>query len=145
MATETEELRLHAHRLHARTKASGEQKKSHERAKKMKRLLLAAAFACIASAAHAQGWGNPWEEADGRDRIYIPLTSVACGLGKDVQRFMIWLPYDTAANKSLDFYRLTPQLPAMPLKGKITIKEGDKFPEIFLDGKKCERWPGGEQ
>jgi hypothetical protein len=111
----------------------------------MKRFLLAAAFACIASAAHAQGWGNPWEEADGKDRIYIPLTSVACGLGKDVQRFMIWLPYDTAANKSLDFYRLTPQLPAMPLKGKITIKEGDKFPEIFLDGKKCERWPGGEQ
>jgi hypothetical protein len=101
----------------------------------------------VGASAQAQGWANPWSEEDGPDRMYMALTKVACGLGKDVQRFVVWLPFDTKTNQTLDFYRLTPQLPAVPLKGaKFELKPGNNgIPEVFLDGKKCERWPGGEQ
>jgi hypothetical protein len=52
-------------------------------------LLLAgvAALSVLNASATQADWGNPWEEADGPDRIYILLRTVACGLGKDVQRF----------------------------------------------------------
>jgi hypothetical protein len=129
--------------------------------RKPHKLLLAAVLACVASAASAQTpqyetaedrarmlkeWGNPSRGDDPADRLYLLLKTVACGLGESVQRFAIWLPYDQATNKTLDFYRVTPQLPAVPFKGKIEIKEGNgKFPDVFLDGQKCERWPGQGQ
>jgi hypothetical protein len=105
----------------------------------MKKIFLTgiAALSVLASAAHAD-WGNPWEEADGPNRIYILLRTVACGLGEDVQRFAIWQPYDLAAKKTLDFYRVTPELPPKPLKGKATFIDG----QLAIDGEKCVEWPG---
>jgi hypothetical protein len=82
---------------------------------------------------------SPWTEADGKDVVFIALKKVACGTGENVQRFAVWLPYNTAAKKQLDFYRITPLFDA-PVTGKITMVNG----EVFLDGKKCVDWPGPE-
>jgi len=78
----------------------------------MRKVLLTGVVALLLATgtAHAEAvWSNPWEEADEPDRIYFLLRTVACGLGKDVQRFAIWPPYDLAAKKTLDFYRVTYQ------------------------------------
>jgi hypothetical protein len=105
----------------------------------MKKLLLTGIAALFLATGTARAdWGNPWEQADGPDRIYILLRTVACGFGKDVQRFAIWQPYDRAAKKTLDFYRITPQLPPKPLKGKATFIDG----QLAIDGEKCVEWPG---
>jgi hypothetical protein len=48
---------------------------------------------------------SPWTEADGKDVVFIALKKVACGTGENVQRFAVWLPYNTAAKRQLDFYR----------------------------------------
>jgi hypothetical protein len=53
------------------------------------------------SAVHA---ASPWTEADGENTIFFAWKNVTCG----TVRYTVWIPYDLAAKKSLDFYRVTP-------------------------------------
>jgi hypothetical protein len=67
------------------------------------RTLLAgiAALLMATSAVHA---ASPWTEADGENTIFFAWKNVTCG----TVRYTVWIPYDLAAKKSLDFYRVTP-------------------------------------
>jgi hypothetical protein len=95
----------------------------------MKKLLLAGIavlsmlYASIAAAV------SPWTEADGENTIFLAWKNVTCG----TVRYTVWIPYDLAAKKTLDFYRITPTSDTPITTGKITMAGAD----VFLDGKRC--------
>jgi hypothetical protein len=92
----------------------------------MKPFLLATAFVLtLSTAAHT---ASPWTEADGEDTIFIAWKGVTCGAVK----YTVWLPYNLAAKKTLDFYRITPTSDT-PITGKITMAGED----VFLNGERC--------
>jgi hypothetical protein len=92
---------------------------------KMKYAIAIAALMLWATSASA---GSPWTEADGEDVVFFALKKVICS---DSVTYIVWVPYNTALNKQLDFLRITSDADA-PIKG-ITLSGNN----VLLNGVRC--------
>jgi hypothetical protein len=95
----------------------------------MKKALLAGIAALSVLSASIAAAVSHWTEADGENTIFLAWKNVTCG----TVRYTVWIPYDLAAKKTLDFYRITPTSDTPITTGKITMAGAD----VFLDGKRC--------
>jgi hypothetical protein len=94
----------------------------------MKRLLLTSVAALFLATGTAHS-ASPWTEADGKNTIFIALKNVTC---RDNAIYTVWIPYDTATQKQLNFLRITSNADA-PVVG-ITLSGND----VLLNGVRCK-------
>src|SRR5262245_57471700 len=93
---------------------------------------IAFALGLLALTTIAANAASPWTEADGENVVFIPHNTVICS---DGWAYTVWGPFDTAANKQLDFLRITSNRDG-PVTG-ITMERED----IFLNGNRCTDQP----
>jgi len=89
------------------------------------RALFALAF--ILAIGPAQAAGNPWTEADGKDRIFLAWKRVKCG----DTHYTVWIPYDLVLKKQLDFLRIVAD--GEHHGGKLAMRGED----VFLNDERC--------
>jgi len=75
---------------------------------------------------------SPWTEADGENVVFSAHNTVICS---DGWAYTAWIPFDTAAQKQLNFLRVTSNQEG-PFTG-ITMERDD----VFLNGERCTDQP----